>query len=348
MAWQSFGKFPTQLIRRRTFAINNNKIIYSTDYDWLNQTVSGIFEYDYNNNTHNTIQLWRDTNYFPKYFISIYHKTDNKIIFVGGRNNFFGMYKKIIIYNLSNNEMEELEIDAEIGGFARLILTQNNTHLHIIGGMSNNNHIMYNLLTNESKNIHSFHETNPKISHHALVHCKSANSMILFGGYSFEIEKYFDDFWMFKTNNTQLLIDGYVKCFLNENINNIQMKYVFSLNEIILQYLGIYNNCKWNKYENLKLPKKLCQFGYVLYNNRYIITFGGETCRDKAIDSIYYMDLIGDMKWKMSTVQCPEAGYYHALIVNNKTVHIIPYYGTRTTHFCIDICHILSPRKQNL
>ena len=44
--------------------------------------------------------------------------------------------------------------------------------------------------------------------------------------------------------------------------------------------------------------------GYCMYDNRIIITFGGHTSNNIAIDDIYYIDLFGDKGWKKSVIKC--------------------------------------------
>ena len=135
----------------------------------------------------------------------------------------------------------------------------------------------------------------------------------------------------------------YVKIFLNENKgNDIYQKYVFSLNEIILQFLGIYNDSHWELDERRVMKKRLCGFGWVLYDDRIIITFGGWTCDGSFnCENIYYLDLENDNdSWKESKLKCPKPGACNALIRDNKTVHIMPYFSFKD-HYCIDIAELL-------
>eukprot|EP01084_Bolivina_argentea_P288352 494889_1 len=123
---------------------------------------------------------------------------------------------------------------------------------------------------------------------------------MLFGGYSFTNRTVFDDFWMLDLTNVE--------------------------------------NYKWSNEKQLKLPMKMSLFGYILYNDRIIITFGGKTEGRKDINNIYYLNLLTGL-WNESKIKCAHAGSCHALLIDT-IVHIIPR-SSYSEHYYIDICYIL-------
>eukprot|EP01084_Bolivina_argentea_P312575 541154_1 len=159
-SWNFMGKFPLQSRPISTpFATNGkNKIIYVTGYDNRHEDLSGIFELDLKSNKHKPFKLWKQQKsisifnnsltYYPQDSCCIYSKTQDKILFVGGWNvggwNTFN-YKSITIFNVADKSMTEIIIGKEFGSFPQLCLTNNDSHLHIIGGSLNNNHIIYDL-----------------------------------------------------------------------------------------------------------------------------------------------------------------------------------------------------------
>ena len=121
-----------------------NTVIYGTTYDTDNQDKSGIFEYDIKNDTHKIIKLWKTMNVYPGGYVTIYNKTEDKMIFVGGGDaqSNYKLYDYIMIYNMKNNKIINIDIKTVIGPNSVLALTNNDNYLHIIGGGQNYLHII--------------------------------------------------------------------------------------------------------------------------------------------------------------------------------------------------------------
>ena len=100
----------------------------------------------------------------------------------------------------------------------------------------------------------------------------------------------------------------------------------------------------WTKHENWTMPKTIYQFGYVLYRERVIITFGGRDETNETIDNIFYLDLLNKNDgWKESKLKCPKSSTYNALLMDDNIVHIVPFY-VHKDHFSIPIKKLL-PNK---
>ena len=83
------------------------------------------------------------------------------------------------------------------------------------------------------------------------------------------------------------------------------------------------------------------QFGSVMYKNRVIITFGGRDDSNETIDNIYYLDLLdANSGWKESKLKCPKSSTYNATILDDETVHIVPFY-VHQDHYSIPIKRLL-------
>eukprot|EP01084_Bolivina_argentea_P110436 197196_1 len=136
--------------------------------------------------------------------------------------------------------------------------------------------------------IHSFTNTHPKLCEHALLYQQKTNRLFMFGGYSFKTFDRFDDFWMMDLNDMD----------------------------------STFKKCIWKKNKKRKMIKDLSRFGYILYDDRIIIIFGGGN-DERHWDEIYYLDLNDDnSSWKRSTVKCPKRGNYDAVLCGDNTVQI--------------------------
>eukprot|EP01084_Bolivina_argentea_P164646 286226_1 len=342
--WHSFSNFPEKNVLVLPF-IHGDKIIYATNYHRgtngsASPDTSGIFECDMNNAAkHSAITFWNNTHYAPYGSSYIVNDTQDSIIFVGGQNavRWMLMYQEIAIYHIQTQKLQLFDINITIGNGSKLLLTHNDNDLHILGGTDNNFHIIYDLKKNKSIMAYSFEDINEsycQIFEQGLLYCKQLNAMIMFGGYSRRTKEYLNDFWIVNLNYTKWLIDGYVK-MTYENKN-----YFVPLNYIILLYLGKYFSLNWKRIPENKLVQKLCSFGSVLYNDRVIITFGGEIENEVDIDKIYYIDLLSNNGWKQSKLRLPKPGSCNALIRNKKTIHLTPFVSY-ADHLCVDISDVL-------
>ena len=76
----------------------------------------------------------------------------------------------IMVFNLSNNKTKTFSIDKKVGSNARIVVTDNDGHLHILGATTkqgNHKHIKLDLITMKTTEMYSFEETNPSICQHA-------------------------------------------------------------------------------------------------------------------------------------------------------------------------------------
>merc|ERR1712154_306599 len=187
------------------------------------------------------------------------------------------------------------------------------------------------------------------------------NTLIMFGGRSYSERTPYDTFWTLDLNNkcsllsieqsTEYLVKGYVYQMFLKYDDYKDLMYPLSLNDIVINYLGEdINSSHWMNSENNKMMKKLSAFGYVLYDDRILIIFGGSTVDDKKVDDIYYIDLMSKDKesegWKESTMKCPKSGDCQAVLVDDETIHIIPYYEY-TEHFSIDVSYLIPSNLLN-
>merc|ERR1719242_442583 len=73
---------------------------------------------------------------------------------------------------------------------------------------------------------------------------------------------------------------------------------------------------EWTKFE-VELPCGMAHFGCVVYNERVLTIFGGEKSGGTESDGIWCLDLHHVANgWVHSTVQCPVAGRFHAVITD--------------------------------
>eukprot|EP01084_Bolivina_argentea_P164799 286463_1 len=276
-------------------------IIYSAEYNIYDENQGGIYEYDNNLDTHHLIEKFEMHKYYPSGHTCIYNQLTEEIIFIGGKNvkDNRRPYESMMIYDINNKTMTKILFKRAIGSDPKLLLVSNN--LHIIGGSHNTYHLCYNLNSNELKPIYPFPYSNG-LSGHGLIYCKLNNTIITFGG------AYYD----------------YISCsyqFCNDY-------WIFSI-----------NNNKYQCIYKKTLPQTINGFGYILYCNRIIVTFGGSIQRNKFIDNIYYTDILNiNDSWKESTIKCPKKGGYHAILLQNQIVHLI-HFGKE--QFCMNIKDLL-------
>ena len=143
-----------------------------------------------------------------------------------------------------------------------------------------------------------------------------------------------------------LLINGWINEHIFDKNSEFERFYPLVLNEVILRFLGVSNTLSlWQKNENCAMPISVYQFGYVLYKNRIILTFGGRNEDNEVIDNIFYIDLLHKSRgWKECKIKCPKASTYNAILMKeDEFVHIVPFYVDKD-HFSIPINKLL-PKK---
>jgi len=161
--------------------------------------------------------------------------------------------------------------------------------------------LCYNTKKNCLKPVYPFPYSNG-LSGHGLLHCPKNDTMIVFGG------AYYD----YILCSYQFVNDFWIYCMQSNQYQCVQSK---------------------------TLPRTINGFGYILFANRIIITFGGSVQRNKFIDNIYWTDILSPLDgWKEAPLTCPKKGGYHALLVDNRVVHLI-HFGKE--QFCMNIKDLL-------
>jgi len=369
--WRPVGEFPTSSVQRLPFQRpsdeDGNKIIYTTRYEATNPEKCGIFEYDFVTKENRAIQLWSDCGYFPRWDVSVYNETEDSIFFVGGANveDSHRRYEILMRYDLTKDKMTKVHFPSVIGGNARICLSDDDRYLHVIGGTSNYHHIMYDLRLHRMHYMYSFYQSYPQIQSCGLIHSRNTQKIYMFGGRSSfqNIRRSqpqrmcFDDFWCFDLKHnlaslsmkdcSWLLVNGWIMEEMYDHDKSEEDKIVdyqwpIELNDVVLRFLGIRNTVHiWEKSEKWTLPKRMYQFGSVLYKDRVIITFGGRDETNETIDDIWYLDLLdANSGWKESKLKCPKASTYNAAILDEDTVHIVPFY-VHKDHYSIPIKRLL-------
>eukprot|EP01084_Bolivina_argentea_P142342 250083_1 len=312
MSWMPTVSYNhSYLIMGTPFVRDKNKMIYCTSYHYEEREKQGIFEYDTKTNTRKTVKLWQKMGYFPSAASFIYNATRDTIIFVGGYNS----QNRISICG------------ATIHYYSIMIYSMKyNTvkHIDINTKMGNsplleltNNDTCLHIITKTTDNQHIMYDLSTNKANnihtfnntvfHGLIYTKITNQLIMFGA-------------------------------LNQKDSaGVQDCYIFDLKNV---------NNVWKKENNspIRLSMRLWGFGYVLYDNRIIITFGGATENYHSIDRIYYIDLLRNDKWKESKLKCPGKGIEPcSLIIDDGIIHIMKQRQMvhEKDHFYINISEIL-------
>ena len=253
--------FPTQCVQLTPSALKENKIIYCTRYeqssgfDQKANNSTGIIEYDINKKSHKLLASYNRIQYYPRWNAMTFSRIRNILFSVGGVNVKKGNkdYNIIATFNLKSSKVSTIPLNVIIGSNPKIILTNNDEHLHILGGEESGKHMLFNLTTNKLKTIEDFSNKNPSISEQGVLFNKTKNQLYMFGGInSKKTSQMYRDFWI----------------------------------------CDIGNNHRWKQNASLMLPLHLRAFGSVLYDDRVIIVFGGEG-KSGYQDSIRYLDLNG-------------------------------------------------------
>eukprot|EP01084_Bolivina_argentea_P270382 459740_1 len=335
---------------------DTNNICYSFGYRRNIRYKAGIYQYNINDNKHILITKWQDLNYLPIHCTSIYNKTKQCIIFVGGKNAGDNKkhFKCIFLYDIKHKTMTQIAVNDIFGEVPLLLLTNNDRHLHIACGNPNNYHYIFDLETNTYNAISCFKNTQHCSSNgHALIYDKFQNRCLLLGGYSFTHTEYINDCYILDLNKSistlslnkcsQLLINGFMRN-ITANYPNVFIKII----EMYVKYQE-FPYSQWIRYEKYKLPKKMAYFSHILYKDKIIITFGGWCKGTTAIgstygingksnimDNIYFMDITNNDGWKLSKLKCPNTGCYAVILVGS-TVHLLPRNTSNVNHYTIEI-----------
>ena len=159
--------------------------------------------------------------------------------------------------------------------------------------------------------------------------------------------------------------------FNNQGICATQIYFSSKFKQFILMGGGINNDfdCIWNlSYPSTeskgfwwlkslsKLPyKNMSKFGSIMFNQQYIITFGGiaiktnssKPQKPKPIDDIFILDIERN-EWRKSKSLCPKHGIFHAVYLPKfKKIHLfdmerrVKKNGNEFQHWVIDLDYIL-------
>ena len=116
----------------------------------------------------------------------------------------------------------------------------------------------------------------------------------------------------------------------------------------------------WKLALEYELKYPLSDFGYIQYGP-FIVTFGGvsdERFRDGAnrhTDGIYILDLRKNCGWIESPIKCPKKIQFHAVLDEDRRVHLLSRYGSSERrwgffrskelweheHYCIDLTDLV-------
>ena len=100
----------------------------------------------------------------------------------------------------------------------------------------------------------------------------------------------------------------------------------------------------WKPY-TVSLPVALCYFGCICFDDRFLMTFGGEKQGAVESEDIWCLDTMNiENGWLRSNVKCPVKGRFHAVQANGNRVHL--FQMGATGHWIQDIDQIL-PFKKN-
>eukprot|EP01084_Bolivina_argentea_P297166 511898_1 len=156
-------------------------------------------------------------------------------------------------------------------------------------------------------------------------------------------------------------------CQLNKNIQHSALIYIGSKKQLFLMggkqvnnseyvddiYVADYidDKWKWNKLPHIKLPHKMAKFGCVLYEERYIILFGGEIAEKTYLDTIYVFDANNYATesicaWIEVDLICPQANIYFA-VQNKDKIHLFQR-GQQRKQWAIDANMLFTLKQRSL
>ena len=320
--------FPTNSVQLRPCKLSDNKIIYCTRYEQSNRT-TGIFEYDINSSKNKLIKSWKSMKHFPRWNSMIYSKIHNTFYSVGGNNvkQDHNEYLIIMTFNLTTNKSTEIPVNIKIGRNSQLLLTDNDNVLHIIAGQASTKHIVFNLNTKQYDTIHDFAETNPEIQQVGAIYNTKSQAIYMLGGCG--KSGAFSDFWICDRKIDQIemkkIIHSWTKLVFNR-ADHIPSEIV----NLMLSFNG-YN--QWYIKEAYRLPTTIHSFGAVLYDDRIVIIFGGFFQPDSynfiRQSKVYYLDITDEKGWVESEFELRNASSHSALLMDEDTVHILPFYDSQ-------------------
>ena len=216
---------------------------------------------------------------------------------------------KLIKINLDNPEHGQLQhIDVKTKDHCLCFMF--NSTLNLIGGFKNNKHYSSNNNGQSFQEISTFNNIKNGIIGHSIIKLKQANKLLLMGGWD-----YYD------------------------NTSNYD-KEIGNLFDSIWEFDN--NGKEWKLLNDIKMPYKMCGFGYVKSRDeQFVIIFGGQRGNKSYLNEIYYLNL-HSMSWTKSALKCPKKSGYHAIMKSNGNIHLferVPAW--KYGHYMINIKDII-------
>eukprot|EP01084_Bolivina_argentea_P054620 100166_1 len=318
----------TCIIRNQPFC-NGYYIYYLTDFG---HGEKGIVIYNSKSNKFGNIIPY--TGKFTPSFHSYTHCND-KLYIISVNNT-------ITVYNLTSNKSLQKNIEPirhvshDCGKFSTSIIVHDN--IHIIGGSKNFHlHKMYDINKNiiYQPKIES-HNRNKKCIHNpCVVYINKLNKLFMFGGYDGIKYVALDAFYC----SSVVIDDNFIELVKHTLLD---IGYPSDVMCIIIEYMLDNTNelnVVWTENKSATLPISLSRCGYILYD-KFLFTFGGYT-NHEYIAKIYCLNIFNmDNGWKLlDNIQCPIAACYHAVLVQNKAVHLFTRSNNVETpqHFAVSM-----------
>eukprot|EP01084_Bolivina_argentea_P125450 222266_1 len=211
---------------------------------------------------------------------------------------------EIISFNPSTKQFEKKINTPEIGWKACCINMNND--IHIFHGIHNCKHLIYSPKTNKLKILNDA-TTTQNIEEVCVL--KYGNKLIRFGGYCMDEMKSLNSLFIsspvIQMNKTNKTIKWQLKC---------------------------------------KLVKGLFGCGYILYDNTYIITFGGSHSWAEYIDTIFVLNIKQNGNWfELKQIKCPLPSAYLAILDSENNIHLFTQHNKHAVkkHFVCKISTIL-------
>eukprot|EP01084_Bolivina_argentea_P271857 462681_1 len=147
----------------------------------------------------------------------------------------------------------------------------------------------------------------------------------------------------------------------NHNLSNHGMVYLLYSHQILI-FGGLTSNngynyhdhifcydcthCELTKLNNIRMPLKIAQFGYIVYNDRFIIIFGGKI-NSGYLNSIYIFDTNKFDNWMLSEIKCPIKSAFYAIITKNDSIHLFERDSDAHKHWVLHIDQLKISTNEN-
>ncbi len=230
-----------------------------------------------------SLQCPDDTLMYPVPQNSFEFDTKNKIwyIYQAKRHK-----SELIIINCINTNCNVYDV-SYFGAHVKSILLKN--RLHIIGGMENNKHVIWNNNTKQFEQMHTFNEyANGYCLPHDIAFIKSKNMLLLFGGAMSGLDV----------------------------MDSVQLGVIYKYNIL---------NQKWNKLSvEMSTPFRI-NFGVSsILNDQLVLLFGGYN--NRLTDKILIYNVL-TQTFTESTKRCPISGIFKAITMHNNKKDQLTVFG---------------------